>query len=78
MTVRKGKYFSPDGTSYEERALPPFMENTPYVRYEVVVPLEVESGKTAPWFDQKGLGKQYLTELDLEKLIDDGYIKELK
>src|SRR5690625_1307049 len=31
-----GQYFSPDGSSYESRALPPFMKDKPYEKYEVI------------------------------------------
>lgn len=53
-----GKYFAPLGTSFEERALPPFMENQPYKQYEVLEPFDVQSGPIAPWFDQLGGGWQ--------------------
>ena len=69
-----GQYFSPEGTSYEERALPPFMEQQPYTKYEVVKPLSVKAGETAPWFDQLGGGTQYLTDMTVDELKDLGYI----
>lgn len=49
-----GKFFSPEGTPYKERALPPFMENQPYTKYEVLKLMRTKSGKIAPWFDQPG------------------------
>lgn len=73
-----GKFFSPDGTDYEARALPPFMEGEPYTRYEIVVPFEVKSGIIAPWFNQPGGGIQYLADYSVEELLDLGWIKELK
>lgn len=73
-----GKYFSPEGTSYGERALPPFMENEPYVKYEVLVPFDVKSGEIAPWFDQPGQGTQYLSPYSVDELLDLGFINEIK
>ena len=67
-----GQYFSPVGTSYGERALPPFMETQPYTQYEILKPFDVQSGTVAPfevktgsiasWFDQPGGGIQYFSE----------------
>ena len=54
-----GQYFSPGGSSFESRALPPFMETQPYTLYEVLKPFEVKSGEIAPWFGQTGKGIQY-------------------
>lgn len=31
-----GQYFSPDGSSYESKSLPPFMKDKPYERYRVI------------------------------------------
>lgn len=73
-----GRFFSPVGTDYESRALPPFMEVKPYKRYEIVVPFEVKSGTIAPWFDQPGGGTQYLTEYTVDELLKFGYIIEIK
>jgi hypothetical protein len=38
----------------------------PYYRYEVLKPLRVAAGKTAPWFDQPGGGIQYKTGLRVQ------------
>ena len=73
-----GKYFSPEGTSYGDRALPPFMEKEPYAKYEVLTPFEVKSGEIVPWFDQPGHGTQYLSPYSVDELIRYGFIKELK
>jgi len=73
-----GKYFSPEGTSYEQRALPPFMEEQPYTKYKVVRPLEVDTGKIAPWFEQPGQGTQFLSKYSVEELKKLGYIVEIK
>ena len=69
-----GRYFSPEGTSFEERALPPFMEQQAYTKYEVVKPLPAKSGEIASWFDQPGGGTQYFTDMTVDELRDLGYI----
>lgn len=63
-----GQYFSPDGSSYESRALPPFMKDKPYERYEVVKEFKVDAGTVAPWFDEKGLGTQYYTSYKIKDI----------
>ena len=73
-----GNYLSPIGTSYEARALPPFMENAKYTQYEVVVPFDAKQGYTAPWFGQEGLGIQYHTDYSVSDLLKLEWIKELK
>ena len=70
-----GKYFSPDGISFESRALPPFMKGQPYTRYKVIRPFSVKTGEIAPWFDQAGRGTQYLTEMGVDELIKNGFLK---
>ena len=70
--------FSPDGTPYAERALPPFMERQPYNRYRVVQPFDVKAGEIAPWFNQPGKGIQFLSEFTLDELKEFGVIEELK
>lgn len=73
-----GTFVSPEGTSYTERALPPGTEQKPYKVYEVVQPIEVQSGKIKPWFDEKGGGIQYEFNRSIADLLDDGIIKEVK
>lgn len=69
-----GKFASPEGTSYSQRALPPGSENSVYKVYEVIKPFEVNSGKTAPWFDEPGGGTQYMLPMSIDDLIKNGYI----
>ena len=54
-----GTFVSPKGTSYTERALPIGTDQKPYTVFEVVKPIEVQAGKIAPWFGEKGGGIQY-------------------
>jgi hypothetical protein len=77
-----GQFLSPDGTPYQERALPPSnlvpRPDTPaavtdahpfnYYRYEVVKPFKVDAGGIAPAFEQPGAGIQFL--LDSRHLSD--------
>ncbi|UXH46457.1 T7SS effector LXG polymorphic toxin [Rossellomorea vietnamensis] len=84
-----GKYFSPVGTSYEKRALPPHMKDQPYTKYRIINGFEVRSGEIAPWFDELGYGVQYNTQIKImddygnmveatvENLLDYGYIEKI-
>ena len=73
-----GKYFSPLGTPYSERALPPYMKNEPYTKYKVLVSFEVKSGEIVPWFDEVGGGSQYLSTYSVDELKKFGYIVEVE
>lgn len=72
--TKRGRFFSPYGTSLEARALPPQATQSPYTAYRVLKPFEVKSGQIAPWFDQPGEGIQYLSDLTVEELFMGGYI----
>jgi RHS repeat-associated protein len=71
------RFFSPVGTPEAARALPPGTAGQPLRTFEILKPLEVESGTVAPWFGQPGGGTQYVTPLRLEVLINRGIIKEI-
>lgn len=83
-----GQYFSPAGSSYGSRALPPHMKSQPYTKYIVEREFEVKSGSIAPWFDEVGEGVQYYSQIEIvdefgtpvkatvQNLLDLGYIKE--
>nr|WP_175476132.1 TNT domain-containing protein [Evansella caseinilytica] len=84
-----GQYFSPAGSSYESRALPPHMSEQPYTKYRVVKDFDVKSGKIAPWFDEVGGGIQFNSQIKIldkygdaydatvENLVKLGYIKKI-
>ncbi len=72
-----GKFVSPQGTPYANRSLPPGSDARPYSAYEVVKPIDVQSGKIAPWFDQPGGGTQYQFTQSIENLIQSGYLRRL-
>lgn len=72
-----GSFLSPEGTPYGERSLPYDPSKIKYHAYEVVKPLDVNSGSIAPHFDQPGNGLQYETAVSVRQLIDEGYLKEI-
>lgn len=73
----RGSFFSPAGTPYAERALPYDPSKMQYTRYEVIKPFEVNGGKAAPAFNEKGGGIQYDAPLATNELIKQGYLKPL-
>ncbi len=73
-----GKYLSPAGTPFDQRALPPSSASKPPTQYEVLKPIETSAGEAAPWFDKPGGGTQYKMNKSVQDLIDDGYLREVK
>lgn len=85
-----GQYFSPAGSSYESRALPPHMKEQPYTKYVILRDFEVRSGEIAPWFGEIGKGTQYYSkstilddfgnpvEANVSNLLKYGYIDIIK
>ena len=74
-----GKYTSPVGVPYEQRALP-YIENlNAYHKYEVLKPINnVTISEIAPAFEQVGGGIQFELPYNIKKLKELGYIKEIK
>lgn len=72
-----GSFVAPYGTEYEKRSLPPGTENSQYSVFEVIKPINVQAGETAPWFDEPGGGTQYKLPLSVDDLIDDGYLRRI-
>jgi RHS repeat-associated protein len=70
-----GTFVSPVGTPLPMRALPPGAGARPYSVYEVVKPIEVNAGRSAPWFDQIGLGTQFELPESVADLIEQGFLK---
>ncbi|MEU5806603.1 TNT domain-containing protein [Streptomyces sp. NPDC047718] len=65
-----GSFLAPAGTKYGERSIPPSNLNTQdprwpfdYHLYRVKKPILVCAGPTLPWFEQPGLGVQYVTSV---------------
>ena len=76
----EGRFASPVGTPYDSRSLVPGTKETfPYCIYEVVEPLEVKAAVVAEWFGKPDRGIQYALEIDMDiqKLLDRGIIKEV-
>ncbi len=73
---RDGRFASPAGTPFEQRALPPSSVGTGYTQFEVVKPLpeSVIEGPIAPWFEQPGGGVQYVFEHPLGWYVEEGYL----
>jgi hypothetical protein len=88
-----GTYLAPLGTPFGSRSLPPANLSTPetaplanYHVYCVLKAFTVDSGPTAPWFGQPGMGTQFkleqrhLTEagsqLSITWLVENGYLVE--
>jgi Tuberculosis necrotizing toxin len=72
-----GSFMSPEGTPYENRALPYDQSTLKYQQYEVIKPLPVKSGEAAPWFDQPGGGTQHNTDVPVRQLVKDGYLRKI-
>ncbi|MBR6402506.1 MAG: glycohydrolase toxin TNT-related protein [Eubacterium sp.] len=73
-----GYFVSPQGTSYTERALPVGTDKKPYTIFEVVKPVEVQSGKIAPWFGEKGGGIQYEFSNKISELLEQGILRKVE
>ncbi len=73
----RGTFVASEGTPYKMRALPKGTDKQPYNVYEVVKPIDALGGKTAPWFDEPGLGTQYELSQSISDLIKGGYLKRV-
>lgn len=79
-----GTFLAPLGAPYIERSLPPSNLNTfdgmypyNYHVYQVTNEFVVGLGPIAPWFEQPGMGTQFVTYTNVLGLIDDGYLRRL-
>ena len=72
-----GTFLSPQGTPDWMRSLAPGTTSKPYNIYEVTSPIQVQSGKAAPWFGQVGQGTQYELPMSVSDAIAKGYIKRV-
>jgi hypothetical protein len=71
-----GRYFSPKGTPFEKRGLPPGAAQSGYRRYEVLRDLPAEGGLVDPVFGP-GLGIQDKSALSARELVRQGYLRRL-
>lgn len=77
--AKDGSFFSPDGTPFDKRALPPGDErNLPYRRYVVQEDFEVRVSKVAPWFDRPGGGTQYYIQEGTDEVLNRGVIEMIQ
>lgn len=65
-----GNFTSPNGASFDSRALPYDPNKMPYHQYEVLRDIPVDQGKAAAWFDQPGGATQYVTKGTIQDLLD--------
>lgn len=72
-----GSYVSPANTPYTNRALAPGTNTKPYSKFIVKKPIDVQSGKIAPWFGEKGGGIQYFLPETVKALLDGGYLERV-
>ncbi|MFS9208662.1 glycohydrolase toxin TNT-related protein [Streptococcus mitis] len=73
-----GRYFSPEGATFGEKALPPFMKLQPNSDYIVLKEIPIKEGLVAPWFDEPGMGIQYYTYLTIDELEKGNFLLKLK
>ncbi|WP_311154081.1 TNT domain-containing protein [uncultured Streptococcus sp.] len=73
-----GRYFSPAGATFGEKALPPFMKLQPDSDYITLKKILIREGLVAPWFDEPGMGIQYYTYLPMRELEKGGYLHKIK
>jgi hypothetical protein len=75
-----GRYAGDVGSSLSERGLPPGSESMGYRKFEVIKPFEVERGPSAPVpeFGASGGKTQYYFSKSTEKLLAEGYLREIK
>lgn len=78
-----GRYTSPSGTPFPERAIPPDSVGQPYFQYRVTKPFDEESGMPragaiAPWFEQPGGGVQFHLPKPVQWLEEHGYLTKVE
>lgn len=70
--------FSPEGISFEQRALPRSTNLNDYHEYKVIKKIDhVMKGAIASWFGKPGKGIQYLLPDGIASLINNGYLIEV-
>ncbi len=72
------RFFSPAGTPAAMRAPPPGTQSQPLRTFEVLKPIDVQSGQVASAFNQVGLGTQFRSSQQLGELLEQGFFREIK
>jgi hypothetical protein len=70
-----GVFAAPPGTSVGARSLPAACAAETETIWEVMKPLEMQSGLAAPWRGAPGYGVQYLLPRPIETLMRTGFIR---
>ena len=73
-----GKYLAPVDTPLEQRSLPPWTNFNDYHQYEVLQEFDVSSSVIAPYYGQPGGGIQYKSKVEINELLKEGIIKEIR
>ncbi len=71
-----GKFTSPAGVPYPDRALPAISLDAGYHQYEVIKPLPAWQGTIAPQMGEPGGGVQHYLPFSVEALLKEGYLRE--
>ena len=73
-----GRYVSPDGMTFEQRALPSTTSEGDFHVYRVERPIDgVQKGKIAPWFGRTGGGIQYKLPDRIVNLMEASMLREV-
>ncbi|HVA55609.1 MAG TPA: glycohydrolase toxin TNT-related protein [Gammaproteobacteria bacterium] len=72
-----GMYASSADTPFPARSLPDQSLLANYTEYTVLKPFAVQSGLSAPWFGQPGMGTQYLLPTSIGTLVEQGYLQRV-
>ncbi|CCE27821.1 uncharacterized protein CPUR_01295 [Claviceps purpurea 20.1] len=83
----QGSFLAPAGMRYEARSIPPSNlvtvtrkepNSSPfnYHVYMVLKPMQATAGCIAPWFEQPGLGVQYLINGSVTAAIQEGFLRK--
>ena len=73
-----GDFTAPKGTPYKMRSLPYYKNQNVYHVYRVIKPIEnVEAGRIAPAFGERGGGIQYRLPTNIKELTENGYLEEV-
>jgi hypothetical protein len=73
-----GIFVAPEGTSFGARSLPAEFAGKSLNAFEVVKPIDVEAGVSAPWFEGSGGGVQFELPQTVQELIDSGHLQPVK
>jgi Tuberculosis necrotizing toxin len=72
-----GRFFSPKGVGYRERALPYVCHGYAYATYRVMKPLPALVGTAAPWFGEPGGAVQVETTACVNQLLAAGLLQSV-